>query len=153
MKNVMCAIVMAMALFCGGMTAAAQSTPDQPRDAVPVQMAGSNATIGTAIVGEWSFNGNGFPGTLRITSMTGEGHIAGTVYGQAIYGFWDETSKRISFVRVINIFDPHAQQIFTGFLLTGPDSNPLTLAGSFERFASTGAFPARPLYGWYAQKR
>jgi len=104
--------------------------------------------------GNWNINGNGFRGDLVINSVDSAGRITGTVYnGQTIIGFWDESSQKITFMRIIEPSDPSTFQIFTGYLFRNCDTGGClyTLAGSFEAFAGTGAVAQRTLYGWFAQ--
>jgi hypothetical protein len=109
--------------------------------------------------GIWTIIGNGFAGELRIDPPDANGNIAGTVYGDPIIGFWDETSLRITFMRVINRNDPSTFQVFTGYqCATNPgvvfnppgDVTQLTFAGTFEGFSGTGATAQRGVYGWFA---
>ena len=108
------------------------------------------------LTGTWSMNGNGHLGQLIINSVDAQGKLNGTVYGQAIEGFWDDRSQKITFIRVTSTTDPSRLQIYTGFQFKTPP-NPgggqnfsYTLSGYFEAFAGTGAVAHRTLYGWYA---
>jgi len=108
--------------------------------------------------GKWKINGNGFTGEIDITSVAADGQIAGTVFGNQILGFWDDVSKKITFLRVINPADPSTHQVYTGYLFRTPGASPLdaigdfhlTLTGCFEAFSGTGGIAQRVLYGWYA---
>lgn len=109
--------------------------------------------------GTWKIDNNGFPGDL-VLRVDANGRVSGTVYGQEIFGFWDEDAKKITFVRIINRADPTSYQIFTGFLFTpafrlntgqqGEVAQMLT--GYFEAFSGSGATAQRTLYGWHAQQ-
>jgi hypothetical protein len=65
--------------------------------------------------GTWQINGNGFRGELVISSVDPQGNLSGTVFGDPIVGFWDETSQKIIFARSLNPADPFALQVYTGF--------------------------------------
>jgi hypothetical protein len=100
---------------------------------------------------------NGFSGEPKIDPPDASGNITGTVYGDPIIGFWDETSLRIVFMRLINANDPSTFQLYTGYQSTNPVTvfNPpgsvtqLTLAGTFEGFAGSRATAQRVVYGWF----
>jgi hypothetical protein len=106
--------------------------------------------------GDWDINGNGWEGKLTITAVDAQGRVTGSVYGDQILGFWDDVSKKITFMRLTNPGDPSTFQTYTGYLFvtqpgTESTSGTANLAGSFEAFAGTGATAQRVLYGWYAQ--
>lgn len=107
-------------------------------------------------VGKWSVNGNGFEGILNIKSVDKKGVLTGTIFNQPIEGFWDDTSKKITFMRIIAADKPSTLQIYTGYLFQTPNrpapgqDTTFTLTGSFEAFAGTGAVAERILYGWLA---
>lgn len=106
------------------------------------------------IVGTWNLNGNGFKGILTIGGVSNGSLIGSTAYTtDPLIGFWDETAKKITFIRVINPDDPTTFQIFTGYLMQNTDDGRLSLAGSFEGFQGTGAVASRVIYGWYATRR
>jgi kumamolisin len=108
-------------------------------------------------VGFWTINGNGFPGVLAIPSIDPQGNLGAgsTVYGQPIFGFWDDPAQKLTFMRVITPTDPTTFQVYTGYLMRPqPGSGqPVTLAGAFEAFQGTGAVAQRSVFGWYAQPR
>jgi hypothetical protein len=117
------------------------------------------AAFGRSILqGTWKIVNNGFPGDL-VLRVDSNGRVSGTVYGQEIFGFWDEDAKKIIFVRIINRADPTSYQIFTGFLFTPAyrlntgQSGEVAwmLAGYFEAFSGSGATAQRILYGWHAK--
>lgn len=97
--------------------------------------------------GNWNINGNGFPGVLAISGIAGDGALTGTVYGNKILGFWDEPSRRITFMRLTQPSDPASFQVYNGYLMT----DNTTLAGSFEGFQGSGATAERSVFGWFAQ--
>ena len=116
--------------------------------------------------GTWQINANGFRGELVISSVDSQGNLSGTVFGDPIVGFWDETSQKIIFARSLNPADPSTLQVYTGFHF---DANELLfpvggtvqppvppfpfrmLTGSFEAFAGGGGVVSRPTYGWMAR--
>jgi hypothetical protein len=111
-------------------------------------------------LGNWRINANGYTGTLNVTAVDAQGDVTGTVTftGEATntlngVAFWDDTAKKLTFIRVINANNPSMNQIFTGYWFaqnhTQPNG-PSNLAGSFEAFAGTGGTAHRVLYGWYA---
>lgn len=109
------------------------------------------ASAQTLPQGKWAIDGNGFVGELNITSVDAQGNLNGTVFGNDIFGFWDEASKKITFMRIINPRDVTTFQIYTGFLFTDNNApNHFVLTGYFEAFQGTGAVAQRVLYGWFA---
>jgi hypothetical protein len=113
---------------------------------------GSQQAMAQSPAGVWNINANGFTGDLVVTSYNpANGQILGHVFGNSIFGSWDDNSKRISFVRIIDLFNPSTYQIYTGYLFTGP-KHQYTMAGSFEAFYGTGATVERPLFGWVASR-
>ena len=59
-------------------------------------------------VGLWTINGNGFPGVLSIPSLDPQGTLGAgsTVYGQHIFGFWDDPAQKLTCMRVSAPTDP-----------------------------------------------
>ncbi len=108
------------------------------------------------LTGTWNMNGNGYQGQLIVTSVDAQGNLNGTVYNNPIQGFWDESSQKITFMRIITASDPSRLQIYTGYLFKTPprpragQNFTYTLSGFFEAFAGTGASAQRNLFGWYA---
>jgi|SRR5580765_4044175 len=102
--------------------------------------------------GPWNINGNGFPGLLWIEGFDVAGNLlpSSTVYGQSIFGFWDDRSGKLTFMRLIDPAVPSSFQIYTGYLMEPQPNASLAFAGSFEAFAGTGAVAERVIYGWYA---
>lgn len=120
-----------------------------------------------APTGTWQINGNGWRGELVITSVDAQGNLSGTVFGDQIQGFWDETSQMITFARSLNPAKPFALQVYTGFHYDAnqslfpaggaiePPEPPFQfrmLNGSFEAFAQNGGVASRTTYGWMARK-
>ncbi len=107
--------------------------------------------------GTWNINANSFTGNLIVTSVSANGVLEGTVFGNQIEGFWDDRSQKITFLRVPPSGTPNAIQVYTGFLFQNPrnpgggDNVTFTLTGFFEAFAGTGGNAERTLYGWFAQ--
>ena len=121
-----------------------------PRQETPTQIECSDLTLKPGV---WKINGNGFIGDLDIGSINNDGTLAGTLTMRnepthEITGFWDDISKKITFIRAINLNDPSSFQIYTGYLFCNPGV--YSLAGSFEAFAGSGASAQRSIYGWYA---
>jgi hypothetical protein len=106
---------------------------------------------------EWAINANGFEGVLRISSLNGQGELAGTVFNDEIFGFWDDASKKITFMRVVDANKPDTSQVYTGYWYQNPgipqpgQNIQHTLAGSFEAFRGTGASARRAAFGWFAR--
>lgn len=100
-------------------------------------------------LGNWEINGNGFKGALAIKQIDAQGNIVGgsTVYDHKLLGFWDEGSRKITFMRVVNAADPASLQIYTGYLM----GDNATLAGSFVGFGGSGATAQRSVFGWFAR--
>lgn len=108
--------------------------------------------------GSWTLSANGYTGLLKITSVSGSGVLSGSVDmnnepSHQIIGFWDGTSQKITFMRVLDKTDPSKIQVFTGYRFVDGATKHPTLAGSFEGFQGTGAIAQRVLYGWYAEKK
>ena len=115
--------------------------------------AASAQTLPTIV---WPINANGFEGQLNIASVDAQGNLRGMLYGEPIFGFWDEASQKITFMRITDPADPSTFPIYTGFLFRDqkrPDRPNLvyTLTGLFEAFQGTGAVAQRVPYGWFAQ--
>lgn len=101
--------------------------------------------------GSWNLVANGFDGTLQIDSIGPGGELGGSVFGQAITGFWDEGSQVITFMRVPPEASGNASviQVYRGaFFQQGSIG---TLSGLFLAFAGTGGTAARSEFGWFAQ--
>jgi hypothetical protein len=92
----------------------------------------------------WRVNGNGYTGDLTLRADPA-GKLTGTIYNDPINGFWDETSQKITFIRMHQGAHPSTAQVWTGYLFGNPRQS--TLAGSFEAFSATAE---RSLFGWYA---
>lgn len=113
----------------------------------------------TLPTGDWKIDANGFRGVLTITGVDGAGNLnARTSFNgeptNQVIGFWDDTSKKITFIRVIDPNNPSRNQIYTGFYFNNQRDHPTdlshTLTGYFEAFQGTGAVAQRVLYGWWA---
>jgi hypothetical protein len=108
--------------------------------------------------GAWTLSANGFVGELNIVWIDGAGNLGGTAFGEPILGFYDQASRKITFMRLINPFDPSSFQIFTGFFfrdplrLSGVDGwTVFSLTGYFEAFGGGGGYAQRSVYGFHAQ--
>lgn len=104
--------------------------------------------------GTWSVHANGYRGQLEIATIGPQGEVTGTVYGDKLDGFWDEDSKKITFIRIPGSGNPVAIQTYSGYLFDEGDGSSATtefLAGSFEAFSGTGATAQRTTYGWFAE--
>jgi hypothetical protein len=96
----------------------------------------------------WSFDGNGFLGTLNVT-VDGAGNVTGTVYGDPIHGFYNNVSNEMMFIRSSGgSTDPAFQQVFTGYYWQEGLLD--VLAGSFEAFVASGATAGRHRFGFNA---
>jgi|SRR5919108_2789899 hypothetical protein len=106
-------------------------------------------------IGSWSINANGFEGELKVTAIDAQGNLSGTGFDNEILGFWDETSQKITFMRLEDPSNPSTFQIYTGYQFSNPlpDQDGLihTLAGSFEGFKGTGGTAQRSVIGWFAR--
>ena len=105
-------------------------------------------------VGDWSVNANGSHGVLHISGIDAAGNIqaGSTIYGNTIVGFYDSTSGRISFIRVMES-SPTFEQIYNGYLFKDiPNPTLSYLAGSFAAYQGGGGVALRMDYGWYASK-
>lgn len=104
------------------------------------------AAYATPPSGAYSINQNGTTGTL-IIQVSG-GSVSGSLINDPIRGFWDETSQKLVFYRVVGGGNtgapPTNLQVFTGYQFLGK------LAGSFEAFATSGGLPTKNVFGWYA---
>lgn len=100
-------------------------------------------------VGTWNINANGTTGTLIVGSTT-TGTFNGTVFGQPLAGFFDETEQEFSFIRVTHA-DVSTFEVYHGTLFSfSPSTSTLvyTLAGTFRTYPAAGA--TAPL-SWSAQ--
>lgn len=99
--------------------------------------------------GTWDMNANGSAGPLVIGGIGTDGTLAGssTALGNKVLGFWDEASRKLTFMRLVKPTDPSTFQVYTGYLMS--DNN--TLAGSFEAFKGSGATAERTVFGWLAK--
>jgi len=100
-------------------------------------------------LGSWNINANGSLGTLTVTP-DGMGGINGSVFGQPMVGFFDETARTVRFLRVMS---PNLStfQVYTGALFqfsTAPNTVTFTLAGNFEQFPPSGSVNS---FSWFAQ--
>jgi hypothetical protein len=109
--------------------------------------------------GSWEIIANGFQAQLNIDSIDGQGNLVGSYFDgtrrDQIAGFWDEGSRKITFVRTLG--SPQVIQVFTGYLLN-PGATTCQqgdirrmLTGSFEAFSSTGGSARRSVFGWTAR--
>jgi hypothetical protein len=98
-----------------------------------------------------------------VTTITGvdpQGNVSGTLTfsneppnSLNNVAFWNDTSKEITFIRVINPNNPATFQIYTGYWFprsSAQPGGPSELAGFFEAFLGTGATASRVRYGWFA---
>src|SRR6185369_9584985 len=100
-------------------------------------------------VGAWRIDANGFSGQLNIAGVSAQGDVTGTLHMNSEpvnnlngVAFWDDTAKKITFMRVINPAQPGTFQIYTGYFFPTDHTKPngqRQLAGSFEAFSGTGA--------------
>jgi len=105
-------------------------------------------------IGNWTVNANGFHGVLHISGVNGLGVIqpGSTIFGNPIVGFYDSTSARINFIRVLAA-GPTSQQVYNGYLFRDT-SNPFLfeLAGEFTAYQGSGGVAQRIDYGWFGTK-
>jgi hypothetical protein len=100
--------------------------------------------------GTWSMDANGFVGTLTLNPPDAAGNLSGTMFGQGIFGYYNSTAQKVTFVRSFPGANLNTEQIYTGFLFhTGSTYD---LAGSFVAFNGTGANAGESEYGWYAHR-
>jgi len=96
----------------------------------------------------WTLDGNGYVGVLRIDSIGADGKLTGKIYDDAIEGWWDDSTMRITFLRV------GANQAWDGYGWQNRDDatdTTYSLAGSFQAYGDPGGgTAARPTYGWVA---
>lgn len=102
-------------------------------------------------LGTWKINSNGYEGELTITAIDAQGKLNGIVFGNPIFGYWDEVANKIMFMRLCEPHDPSSFQVYTGYRIKhrheGPDT-PYTLTGFYEKFNAATA--QRVVYGWFA---
>jgi hypothetical protein len=99
-------------------------------------------------IGDWAINGNGFQGKLVIKQIDTQGNLVNsTAFGNKIVGFWDEASRKITFVRAVTPTDPASFQVYTGYLM----SDNKMVAGYFEAFQGTGGSAKQSVFGWFAK--
>jgi hypothetical protein len=111
--------------------------------------------------GTWDILSNGVAGRITLT-VSALGDVSGTwtegTRVDSVTGLWDETSKKLLFVRRISV-NLAMIQVYTGYFFSGPATfcDPGTefrevVAGTFEAFRSTGATPQRDAFGWAMRK-
>src|SRR5262245_22202999 len=83
---------------------------------------GMTTSAQNSLIGNYDINANGFTGVLTIASIDANGNITGSVLGDQMFGFYDDTTKKIFFRREIDPSDPNSIQIFSGYLFTGSQS-------------------------------
>lgn len=111
-------------------------------------------------LGKWRINANGFTGALAIAGVDPQGNVSGTLMfdnepPNSLNGvaFWNDTSKEITFIRVIDPSKPATFQIYTAYWFpqsVAQPAGPSELTGYFEAFLGTGATASRVRYGWFA---
>jgi len=99
-----------------------------------------------SIVGTWNVNGNGYGGSLIISSVDSSGDLTGTFLGNTILGFWSASEYKITFIREIGSTAP-SWQIYVGYYA---QTGPATFNGYFDAYSGTGATALIPRYGWTA---
>ena len=105
-------------------------------------------------LGTWDINANGWSETLSIQGIDAQGNLSGSsVFGNPIFGFWDEPAQKITFMRVSNPNDPSTFQIYTGYLMESSTDGSLALAGTFVAFQGSGGTAQRDIFGWLATPR
>jgi|SRR5215475_15813318 len=105
-------------------------------------------------IGSWSINLEGAIGQLVISAVDAAGKVTGTLNGTSIFGFWTETSQRLTFWSGTRVFTANLfADVFRMPGVTG--ANVHTLAGSSTvtptATLATAATVRRPTSGWYAQ--
>jgi hypothetical protein len=106
--------------------------------------------------GDWAVDANGSHGTLHIAGVDALGNLqaGSTIFNNPIFGSYDSTAARISFIRLGD--GPSFQQIYTGYLFEEPVSIPLVfnyvLTGEFQAYAGSGVPAERSVLGWYATR-
>jgi hypothetical protein len=90
-----------VALFTNWDKLSASNKSPSPTPSAQLSTRPSNPanTIVSLSIGDWKFNGNGSTGTLKISSIDGNGNVQGSVFGDPIIGFWDEDAQKITFIR------------------------------------------------------
>jgi hypothetical protein len=107
-------------------------------------------------IGTWNINADGFTGSL-IVGSDGSGGFNGTVFGDPIVGYFDETSQTFTFMRLSgggltqvqtyhgNLFKVVQTQNVGG---TITQTTTFTLTGDFQTFPATGTVN---VFAWFAQ--
>ena len=100
--------------------------------------------------GKWTFNGGGSAGDFTVTSSDDQGNLAGTLDGQSVQGFYDESARKLAFMTT-NPNDS-AIQVFTGqlFSVVKVDYATTTVVGTVETFSGSGSQVSVSSDGWYA---
>jgi hypothetical protein len=100
-------------------------------------------------VGTWSINANGNVGSLAV-GATSSGTFNGTVFGQPLSGFFDETDQEFSFIRVtspdVSTFEVYHGTLFSFSPTVG--TVVFTLGGTFRNYPPAGAVSP---FEWSAQ--
>ena len=102
----------------------------------------------TDLVGNWSINGNGTPGSMTIFSAVDEGPVELRVSFSNLNredrwnGTWSPSKRQLTLTRAL---PNNTSQTYTGYL--GDNApGPLIFGGSFTETDAAGT-----RFGWYAQ--
>ena len=117
-------------------------------------------------LGPWTVTYNCERGQLHLVLDDAHCNLVqgSTFNGRPIYGFWDESTQKLTFVTApvpeptTGQPDLQSLQIFTGYLMSrgDPPEHCGRIAGSFEAFAhavppTTAGTCKRSVFGWFAE--
>ena len=117
------------------------------------QVAETPAISAKSLVGTWSLEANGQNGKL-IIALDKESQLKGEMYGQAIRGTFDPTTKKVVLKRLVAADgeEPKEVQVFTGTLEVTANSRPsrFKLFGTFEAVGGPSWGMPGVVYPWEA---
>jgi hypothetical protein len=104
-------------------------------------------------IGRWRIEANGFVGVLLISVVVVGGRVIGTVFGNAIRGWYDRSTGKITFVRFVGggNFAGVNNQLYEGYIQSRAvgTATRFTLTGSFTAVGSGTTAPLNK-FGWVA---
>jgi hypothetical protein len=115
----------------------------------------------------WWIISNGVLGLLNVSSIDAQGNMDGTWEEpptgnrrtDQVKGLWNASTRKLTFIRIIQLGNPLGMQIYTGYLMDsgavwGPTGEQhltgLMMTGVFEAFSGAGGTAQRSVFGWVA---
>jgi hypothetical protein len=151
--TVFAALALAIAFSFNTQSAFAQGAAETRADAAQSAATAQQSPFASEVLGDWVINANGYIGNLNISSVDVNGNLRGIYNSLPIFGYYDGISKKIIFMLIVSYYDLTRNQIYTGYLFTGPYTPKLVMAGSYECFyPSLGGPFHNNIFGWTAYR-